>query len=211
MLEVVRVTQTFGGVVANENVLSIGEVAREVERLAESAPSRERLEAFAGDQPVLSVDGLNAGYGRMQVLHDFHLRVALGQSLCLIGPNGAGKSTVVHAIYGFAKINRGTVRAGGADITGMRPNDKLARASIAYITQDNSVFADMTVEENLYMGGYLMATSDAAREAARRVFSKYTRLAARRRSRVGVALRRRAATAGDLPCPHHGAQDPAGG
>ena len=175
--------RNFGSV---ETVLSVDEVDREAGRLAESAPPLEHLEALAGGQPVLSVDGLHAGYGRMQILHDFHLRVALGQSLCLIGPNGAGKSTVLHAIYGFAKINSGTIRVGGADVTRMRPNDKLARASIAYITQDNSVFADMTVEENLYMGGYLMAKSDAAREAAERVFSKYTRLGARRRSRAGV-------------------------
>ena len=56
-----------------------------------------------GHDPVLEIDDLRAGYGAMEILHGFALRVARGQSLCLIGPNGAGKSTVLHSIFGFTK------------------------------------------------------------------------------------------------------------
>ena len=68
----------------------------------------------AGAPALISVDALHAGYGRMEVLRGFSLRVGKGRSLCLIGPNGAGKSTVLHAIYGFARVFSGTIRIDGA-------------------------------------------------------------------------------------------------
>jgi branched-chain amino acid transport system ATP-binding protein len=68
----------------------------------------------------------------------------------------------------------------GTDITRLTSNDKLKHAGIAYVLQDDSVFPDMTVEENLWMGGYLMASPAQAREAAERIFQKQDRLADRR-------------------------------
>ena len=68
----------------------------------------------------------------------------------------------------------------GQDVTAKKPNEKLRDAGIAYILQDNSVFPNMTVEENLWMGGFLKDKPDEAKEAAERVFEKYDRLAARR-------------------------------
>jgi branched-chain amino acid transport system ATP-binding protein len=160
-------------------VLSVDAVAREAARIAAEAPTAEALRELAGDA-FLEITGLRAGYGKMQILHDFNLAVGRGQSLCLIGPNGAGKSTVLHSIFGFTNIFAGRVSVGGTEVTRLRPNDKLRTAGIAYILQDNSVFPDMTVEENLWMGGYLKQTTDAAREAAERVFERYDRLRARR-------------------------------
>jgi branched-chain amino acid transport system ATP-binding protein len=144
------------------------------------APSREQLAALAGGEPLLAVSDLRAGYGKMEILHGVDLLIGAGRSICLIGPNGAGKSTVLHSIYGFTRITSGAVRVGGEDITRLSPNQKLRRAGIAYILQDNSVFPDMTVEENLWMGGYLLAQPSQAKEAADRVFAKYPRLANRR-------------------------------
>ena len=166
-----------GGV---DTVLSVDAVAREAAAIAAEAPTPDALRMLAGGDPFLEIDGLRAGYGKMEILHDFSLAVGRGRSLCLIGPNGAGKSTVLHSIFGFTNIFGGTIRVGGADVTRLAPNDKLRTAGIAYILQDNSVFPDMTVEENLWMGGYLKETTDAAREAAERVFARYDRLAARR-------------------------------
>ncbi|HUF87893.1 MAG TPA: ABC transporter ATP-binding protein [Thermohalobaculum sp.] len=172
-----------GGV---DSVISVDDVAREAARIAAEAPPPEELTRLARGEPFLSIDGLRAGYGKMEILHDFNLRVARNQSLCLIGPNGAGKSTVLHSIFGFTSIYAGTITAGGKDVTRMRPFEKLRQAGIAYILQDNSVFPGMTVEENLWMGGFLMESQDAAKEAAERVFAKYDRLAARRRQPARV-------------------------
>jgi branched-chain amino acid transport system ATP-binding protein len=144
------------------------------------APSRERIAELAGGEPLLAVSDLHAGYGKMEILHGVDLMLAAGRSLCMIGPNGAGKSTVLHSIYGFTRITSGSVRIGGEDVTRLSPNEKLRRSGIAYVLQDNSVFPDMTVEENLWMGGYLLDQPWQAKEAAERVFEKYPRLANRR-------------------------------
>ncbi|HHI82699.1 MAG TPA: ABC transporter ATP-binding protein, partial [Rhizobiales bacterium] len=135
---------------------------------------------LAGGEAFVSIEDLKAGYGQMEILHDFNLSVTKGQSLCLIGPNGAGKSTVLHSIFGFTNIFSGTIRVGGQDVTAQKPNEKLKNAGVAYILQDNSVFPDMTVEENLWMGGFLKDRTDEAKQAAEKVFEKYARLANRR-------------------------------
>ena len=121
----------------------------------------------------------------MEILHGFSLRVGHKQALCLIGPNGAGKSTVLHSIFGFTNVYSGTVateRDGHRiDVTRLSSNEKLRTGGIAYILQDKSVFPGMTVEENLWMGGYLMGDPGEAKRAAEKVFDKYPRLAARRK------------------------------
>lgn len=167
-------------------VLSVDQVAKEAANMAAERPNRETLLGLVEGEPFLTIDGLNAGYGKMHILHDLDLAVGLGQSLCLIGPNGAGKSTILHSIYGFTTIFGGSITANGADITKMTSNQKLSEAGIAYILQDNSVFPDMTVEENLLMGGYLMADRADAHAATARVFDKYPRLKERAKQRAGV-------------------------
>jgi branched-chain amino acid transport system ATP-binding protein len=155
-------------------------------RLAGEAPSRERIAELAGGESVLSIENLHAGYGKMEVLHGVDLQLAAGRSLCMIGPNGAGKSTVLHSIYGFTRIRAGSIRVGGRDITRLSPNEKLKQSGVAYVLQENSVFPDMTVEENLWMGGYLMERPEQAKQAAERLFDKYQRLAERRRKPARV-------------------------
>jgi branched-chain amino acid transport system ATP-binding protein len=161
-------------------VMSVDAVTREAQRIAEQAPTKDELGKLAGAETFLAIDDLRAGYGRMEILHGFDLRVGKGQSLCLIGPNGAGKSTVLHSIFGFTNIFSGAITVGGNNVTAQKPNDKLKSAGIAYILQDNSVFSDMTVEENLWMGGFLKDRTDEAKAAAEAVFEKYGRLAERR-------------------------------
>ena len=168
-----------------DSIISVEDVAREARRLAEEGPTRAELEALAGDDPLVTIHGLVAGYGKMEILHGLDLMVGRGQSLCLIGPNGAGKSTVLHSIHGFTTITGGVITMDGADVTRLGSNHKLERG-IAYILQDNSVFPDMTVEENLRMGAYLMADPVAAKAAAEQVLERYPRLAERRHQRAGV-------------------------
>lgn len=170
-------------------VISVDEVARQAAAIAEEI-SVERLDELAGNDPYVTIEHLNAGYGKMEILHDVNLRVGRKQSLCLIGPNGAGKSTVLHAIFGFNNIFSGSITIGrGADaldVTSLSPNEKLSRAGIAYILQDKSIFPGMTVEENLWMGGFLKDRPAEAKQAAERIFDKYSRLAARRKHQAKV-------------------------
>ncbi len=173
----------FGDV---ETVMSVDEVARQAEEVAGERPERARLVALAGGRPLLAIEGLEAGYGKMKILRDLDLAVGEGQSLCLIGPNGAGKSTILHSIFGFTDIYGGRILVDGEEVTRLSPKDKLRRAGIAYILQDNSVFPDMTVEENLWMGGYLAESPARAKAAAEEVLSKYPRLAERRAQKAGT-------------------------
>jgi len=170
-------------------VISVEEVTRRAAAIAEDI-SIEQLDELAGNAPHVSINNLVAGYGQMEILHDFSLRVGKAQSLCLIGPNGAGKSTILHAIFGFNRIFSGSIEVGSGsdnmDVTGMTPNQKLARAGIAYILQDKSIFPGMTVEENLWMGGFLKDKPQEAKDAAEKVFDKYSRLADRRKHKAGV-------------------------
>ena len=167
-------------------VMSVDQVAKEAASIAANAPTRDELTKLAKNEPFLRIENLNAGYGKMEILHNFSLDVAKGQSLCLIGPNGAGKSTVLHSIFGFTNIFSGTIAINGKDVTNLTPSEKLAEAGIAYILQDKSVFPQMTVEENLMMGGFLKNKPAEAKAAAEMVFDKYSRLAERRDKPAGV-------------------------
>jgi branched-chain amino acid transport system ATP-binding protein len=167
-------------------VMSVDQVAKEAASIAANAPTVAELDAMVDDNSFLSINNLRAGYGKMEILHDFSLRVGRGQSLCLIGPNGAGKSTVLHSIFGFTNIFSGSINVDGKDVTALTPSQKLAEAGIAYILQDKSVFPQMTVEENLLMGGFLKNKPAEAKIAAEEVFSKYSRLADRRDKPAGV-------------------------
>ena len=167
-------------------VMSVDQVAKEAASIAANAPTVTQLDKMVEGEAFLTIDSLRAGYGKMEILHEFSLRVGKGQSLCLIGPNGAGESTVLHSVFGFTNIFSGSIKIDGKDVTALSPSQKLAEAGIAYILQDKSVFPQMTVEENLLMGGFLKNKPAEAKIAAEEVFSKYSRLADRRDKPAGV-------------------------
>jgi len=144
------------------------------------APATDDLKKLSPDNTHLTINKLSAGYGKMEILHDFNLTVSKAQSLCLIGPNGAGKSTILHSIYGFTNIFSGKIEMDGNEITKLSPAEKLKSVGIAYILQDNSVFPDMTVEENLLMGGYIKDKTEESYKEAEKIFEKYERLRNRR-------------------------------
>ena len=144
------------------------------------APRAEELKKLSTNDNHVTIKKLSAGYGKMEILHDFDLFVNKAQSLCLIGPNGAGKSTILHSIYGFTNIFSGKIEIEGKEITNLTPAEKLKSCGIAYILQDNSVFPDMTVEENLLMGGYIKDKTEESFEEAEKILQKYERLRNRR-------------------------------
>lgn len=160
--------------------------AKRGKRRSDNTVSIAELDRLAGATPLLAIDDLHAGYGRMEVLRGVSLRVARGRSLCLVGPNGAGKSTVLNAIYGFARIFSGTITLSGRDIAKLPPSEKLKATRLAYVLQRDSVFPDMTVEENLLMGGYLLELPSEAKQAAETVLDRYPALKARRGERARV-------------------------
>jgi len=148
-----------------------------------SAPATNEL----ATRPVqLELKSLRAGYGKMEVIHGIDLKVDRGQSICLIGPNGAGKSTILNAIFGLADVLGGRIMVAGHDTTAWQPTSMISTAKMAYVLQSNSAFPDMTVAENLLVGGHLLPSRRSAVEAAERIFDNYPRLAQRRSTAAGA-------------------------
>ncbi len=111
-----------------------------------------RSDAASDGRPVLELEGVDGGYGEVQVLDDLSLHLDAGEIVCLIGPNGAGKSTVLRTVFGLLEPWVGSVRYHGDDIAGMAPED-IVREGIGYVPQTENVFGSLSVEENLRMGG----------------------------------------------------------
>jgi branched-chain amino acid transport system ATP-binding protein len=102
--------------------------------------------------PLLLVTGVQAGYGRLPVLHGASLAVAAGEPVGLIGANGAGKTTLLRTISGITRRWSGRIEFDGQEI-GKLPAEKIVRLGLAHVPQDRHVFPDLTVRENLLIGG----------------------------------------------------------
>ncbi|WP_397542788.1 ATP-binding cassette domain-containing protein [Roseovarius salis] len=100
---------------------------------------------------MLELDGVNAGYGRAQVLRDLSLRVDRGEILCLLGRNGAGKTTTMLATMGLLPLMAGRVVLDGREVSRL-PAHKVPKAGIGYIPQGRRLFAGLTVAQNLEIG-----------------------------------------------------------
>jgi branched-chain amino acid transport system ATP-binding protein len=105
---------------------------------------------------VLKVHEVVAGYNSgPDILRGISLEVEAGKTYCIIGPNGAGKSTLLKVISGLLSPRQGTVTFKGDVISRLR-TDQILRMGLCFVPQDRSLFPDMTVRENLVMGGYVL-------------------------------------------------------
>ncbi len=129
---------------------------------------------------LLAVEGVVAGYGAHdEILKGVGIAAGAGEMVALIGPNGAGKSTLLKTIAGLVRPRQGGVTFDGNPIHGLRPRE-ISRLGVAYVPQEANVFASLTVEENLEIGGYIDRRATRARMAA--VYGRLAILAQRRRS-----------------------------
>jgi branched-chain amino acid transport system ATP-binding protein len=134
----------------------------------------------------LELVDVQAGYGRAApVLRGFTVAVPAGSVVCLVGPNGAGKSTVLKVASGLLKPRSGKILVNGTDVTGMGPKRLLA-AGVALVLQGHSVFREMTVEENVMLGGYTIKDKAALAERAAFVKDLFPVVADRWKSLAGL-------------------------
>jgi branched-chain amino acid transport system ATP-binding protein len=131
---------------------------------------------------LLQVEGLHAGYGPVEVLHGLDLTVAAGEVVVVLGANGAGKTTTIRAVSGTIG-RRGAVRLDGRDITRSAP-DAIVRAGVAQVPQGRGTFVDLTVDDNLRVGGYLRDNAEVAADMDR-WYDVFPRLRERRTQRAG--------------------------
>ena len=106
-------------------------------------------------EPSLSIKGLRAGYGSLDILNGVDLDVPQGQFVALMGPNGAGKSTLLKTLYGMTTIKGGSISWQGKDITALKSRAILAEG-ISWVPQGRCNFPVMTVDENLQMAAYTL-------------------------------------------------------
>src|SRR5215470_9044462 len=105
--------------------------------------------------PALAVDDLSVGYGGSDVLRGVSLAVADGGITCVVGPNGAGKSTLLAAISGLLRPRAGRITLHGDELTGKTPR-KILQMGVVQVPQNHSLFRDMTVRDNITLGGYIL-------------------------------------------------------
>ena len=138
---------------------------------------------------LLQVDNLKVSYGLTRALQGFSLKVDEGQAVAVLGTNGAGKTTLLKTLSGFTQvasraldmeIEEGEVRFDGRRIDALRP-DAIVRHGITHVPEGREIFPDLTVEENLWMGGYGHDRKDGERD---RVYAHFPVLAERRRQRA---------------------------
>lgn len=133
---------------------------------------------------LLSVEHLQAGYGRIVGVEDISIEVRRGELVVLLGRNGAGKSTVLRAVSSMIKPRRGTIRFEGRDVTGQR-SDKLARAGLVHVPEGRRPLPRLTVQENLRLGAFGRRNSEAAADMEA-VYERFSRLRDRRDQKAGT-------------------------
>jgi branched-chain amino acid transport system ATP-binding protein len=134
---------------------------------------------------VLDLDRVAAGYGPFRALFDVSLAVAPGEAVALLGHNGAGKTTVARVATGLVAPTAGAVRVEGADLTGA-PAHRFARAGVAHAPEGRSVFATLTVEENLRLSFRRALGRSGVAAALGRAFEQFPALGRRRRQLAGT-------------------------
>jgi ABC-type branched-subunit amino acid transport system ATPase component len=154
--------------------------------MSEGGHERRGGMSDAASPLMLEVDALHAGYQRgIEILQGLSLTVASGSLTLVIGPNGAGKSTLLRTIFGFLKAEAGAIRFRGARIDGLAPY-RVKAQGIGYVPQEINTFPQLTVEENLRMGGWILRRDPALlAERMEKVFATFPALAERRRKRAG--------------------------
>ena len=123
----------------------------------------------------LRAEGIVAGYGSVQILHGVSVSAGEGQVSCIFGPNGCGKSTLLKAIAGAIDTWKGRVSLDGDDITGLPSHTVLSRG-LALMPQGGGVFAQLSVRDNLRMGGYTLRSRRALDERIEELLEEFPRL-----------------------------------
>ncbi|MFD5177915.1 ABC transporter ATP-binding protein [Nocardia sp. NPDC058379] len=132
----------------------------------------------------LVVDGVCAGYGAAQVLHEVSVSVAQGEVCAILGPNGAGKTTLLRTASGMVRARAGSVRVDGV-VLGRSTPESVARLGVAHVPQGRGTFAPLTVAENLRAGAFTRRDTAAIRADLDKVFGYFPILKDKLRQQAG--------------------------
>jgi ABC-type branched-subunit amino acid transport system ATPase component len=133
---------------------------------------------------MLELEDVRGGYGKLEILQSASLQVPDGAIVGIIGPNGAGKSTLLKTAFGYLAPWAGRIALDGRPIAGRRP-DEIMRCGVGYLAQAGGLFAEMTVHDNLVLGGYTVSRADK-RRAIEDVYARLPLFRDRRRQLAGA-------------------------
>lgn len=136
-------------------------------------------------QIVLETSQLSSGYGNVEIVHDASISVVQGSTVTIVGPNGSGKSTLLKSIVGQVQVYRGRAVFEGVDITGQR-TDKLARLGIGYVPQTDNVFPQLSVVENMEMGGFIQKNKKEIHSDIDNLFKLFAELEPYQKRKAGT-------------------------
>ena len=134
-------------------------------------------------EPLLDIQGLHAGYGKVAVLHGIDLRIAPGEIVAVLGPNGAGKTTLLRAVSGLLPWT-GTMHFAGASLAGGGPREA-ARAGLVHVIEGHRVFTGLSVTDNMLLAGFDVPKAERARRIEEALAS-FPEIAAKRHERGGA-------------------------
>jgi branched-chain amino acid transport system ATP-binding protein len=133
---------------------------------------------------MLELRSVRAGYGSFQALFDVSLEVRGGEAVAVIGPNGAGKTTLMRVISGLIRPTAGSIAMEGVDLTAV-PSHRIVAMGIAHVPESRRLFARMSVEDNLKMGGFIPSARAKFSRRLDVVYELFPRLRERRRQLAG--------------------------
>ena len=168
-----------------ETVRSDPEVQRVYLGAGRKALVRAAPKAVAPGAPILQIEGINTYYGKSHILHDVALEVRECEAVALLGRNGAGKSSTLKSIMGIVPPRSGRVRYQGQEIQGETP-EQIARLGIGLVPQGRRLFPNLTVDENLAMGGLRRRSGTGVHWDRERIFEYFPRVRERLTSKADV-------------------------
>ena len=116
-----------------------------------------------------------AGYGPVEILHGVSVEAGDGQVTCIFGPNGCGKSTLLGAIAGVVDVRGGTIRLDSTELTG-KPAHAVLGSGLALMPQGGGVFPQLSVRDNLRVGGYTLSSRRAVNQRIEAMLAEFPRL-----------------------------------
>ncbi len=134
---------------------------------------------------LLEVNNFVVHYGEIQALKGISLQVEEGALITLIGANGAGKTTLLNALTGVIKPTSGAVRFKGQTITRLR-SDIIVRLGVSHVPEGRKIFSELTTEENLIAGAYILKSKSRLKENLEQVYDLFPQLAERRKQEGGT-------------------------
>ena len=124
---------------------------------------------------MLKVDNIHCSYGNIEVIKGLSLEIPEGSIVALIGANGAGKTTTLKAISGLMKVAKGSIKLLGTEIANKAP-DTIVKLGMAHVPEGRQVFPELSVHDNLLLGGYTIKDKALVKERLERIYGRFPRL-----------------------------------